>query len=120
MPRAVLKHTLRNWSESGRRVHRDRAAPARPGDVGVPPGAAAARRFAAARPGLARRGEQLLAVQAGRRLVRLHVGAVAEAFVDVGRSAQWRIPPDLVERFGLAETDDDEFDRLWDAAHPAP
>jgi hypothetical protein len=38
---------------------------------------------------------------------------VAEAFVDVGSSAQTRVPPELSTRFGLVETDDDDFERLW-------
>jgi hypothetical protein len=47
------------------------------------------------------------------------VVAVCEAFVDVGDSAQRRVPADLVTRFSLVETDHDEFDGLWDAARPA-
>ena len=43
---------------------------------------------------------------------------VAEAFVDIGESAQERVPTELVTRFGLIETGDDEFDRLWKAAPP--
>lgn len=37
---------------------------------------------------------------------------VAEAFVDVGTSAQWRVPPELITRFSLTEINDDEFDPL--------
>lgn len=37
---------------------------------------------------------------------------VAEAFVDVGTAAQWRVPPELITRFGLIEINDDEFDPL--------
>jgi hypothetical protein len=44
---------------------------------------------------------------------------VAEAFVDVGKSAQSRVPAELIARFGLVETDPDQFDRLWEAAPPA-
>ena len=44
---------------------------------------------------------------------------VAEAFVDVGQSAQPRVPAELVNRFGLIETAHGEFDRIWDAATPA-
>ena len=40
---------------------------------------------------------------------------VAEAFVDIDQSAQRHIPAELVMRFGLIETDNDEFDRLWQA-----
>ena len=43
---------------------------------------------------------------------------VAEAFVDVGKSAQARVPVELVSRFGLVETDPDQFDRLWNAGRP--
>jgi hypothetical protein len=39
---------------------------------------------------------------------------VAEAFVDVGTSAQYRVPPNLISRFGLVETDYDEFERLFE------
>ncbi len=44
---------------------------------------------------------------------------VADAFVDVGDSAQYRVPDELVDRFGLVETVHSEFDRLWDAAQAA-
>jgi hypothetical protein len=40
---------------------------------------------------------------------------IAEAFVDEGESAQSRVPAEMVSRFGLIETDDEEFDRLWNA-----
>jgi hypothetical protein len=38
--------------------------------------------------------------------------------VDVGKSAQARVPVELVSRFGLVETDPDQFDRLWNAGRP--
>lgn len=44
---------------------------------------------------------------------------VAEAFVDVGKSAQPRVSVELIARFGLVEVDHDEFDRLWDTERPA-
>jgi hypothetical protein len=44
---------------------------------------------------------------------------VADAFVDVGKSARARVPVELIERFGLVEVDHDEFERLWDAERPA-
>ena len=44
---------------------------------------------------------------------------VAEAFVDVGKSAQPRVALELIAHFGLVETDDKEFDRLWKAEWPA-
>jgi hypothetical protein len=44
---------------------------------------------------------------------------VTEAFVDVGKSAQPCIPAELIARFGLVETDHDDFDRLWQAERPA-
>ena len=40
------------------------------------------------------------------------------AFVDVGTSAQYVVPPELVDRFGLVEVDPDEFDRLYAAVAP--
>ena len=45
---------------------------------------------------------------------------VAEAFVDVGKSAQPRVPGELIARFGLAETDHAQFDRLWEAGRARP
>ena len=44
---------------------------------------------------------------------------VAEAFVDVGKSAQPRVSAELIARFGLVETDYDEFDGHWKAERPA-
>jgi hypothetical protein len=44
---------------------------------------------------------------------------VAEAFADVGKSAQYRVPDDLVARFGLFETDYDAFQPLW-KSRPRP
>jgi hypothetical protein len=41
-----------------------------------------------------------------------------EAFVDVGTSAQYAVPPELVARFGLVEVDFDEFERLYAAVRP--
>ena len=43
---------------------------------------------------------------------------VAEAFIDAGSSAQSRVPPDLAARFGLVETDYNEFERVWDVDEP--
>lgn len=39
---------------------------------------------------------------------------VIEAFVDVGKMAQARMPGELVARFGLIETDHEAFNQLWD------
>jgi hypothetical protein len=53
------------------------------------------------------------------RVSRDHpIADVCEAFVDVGTSAQPSVPADLVARFGLIETDYDEFDGIWNAARP--
>ncbi len=41
---------------------------------------------------------------------------LAEAFVNTGRSAQVRVPGELVARFGLIETASAEFGRLWETA----
>jgi hypothetical protein len=38
---------------------------------------------------------------------------VAEAFVDVGNTAQFSVPDELVNRFGLVETEYEAFQRLW-------
>jgi len=38
-----------------------------------------------------------------------------EAFVDVGTSAQYVVPTDLIERFGLEEVDYENFVRLYAA-----
>ncbi len=40
---------------------------------------------------------------------------VAAAFVDVGATAQSRLPAEQVERFGLTEVPQDEFERLFEA-----
>ena len=42
-----------------------------------------------------------------------------EAFVDVGTSAQYVVPPEMVQQFGLIEVDFDEFDRLYAAVAPS-
>jgi hypothetical protein len=39
-----------------------------------------------------------------------------EAFLDVGETAQSRVPAELLSRFALTETDADNFDRLWEAS----
>jgi hypothetical protein len=40
---------------------------------------------------------------------------VAGAFVDCGKTAQPRVPVEMVTRFGLVETDHADFDRAWPA-----
>ena len=42
-----------------------------------------------------------------------------EAFVDVGTSAQYVVPPEMVQRFGLIEVDFDEFEQLYAAVWPS-
>ena len=69
----------------------------------------------------------------GKDSVRLHLGTaryyrvpssesvldVAAAFVEVGKSVQARVPQEVSARFGLIETDQDDFDRLWETEWPA-